>query len=427
MSSTDQPDADGLILASDGGVPRHVSAIDRANSAEHGIATKSVLLSLGWMDRLLSLFIVTAMILGVVIGEFAHDAKKNLDRGQFEGVPAPLVIGLLVMIWPILAKVQFETLPTLFRTRRLWYQVAISVPINWILGPFVMLGLAWATLPDLPDYRAGIILVGIARCIAMVMIWNRIARGDGNTCAVVVIINSILQMVLYAPFALFFINVISGYTDFHLGYQETATAVGIYLGIPLGAGIATRFGARWLLGEYRFQNTLLPCLDILSLVALLFTIIVIFASQAHHILHNIGSVFRTIVPLVVYFAVMWTLVFAVVWGLSARYGKREWGYQMAVTQAFTAASNNFELAIAVSVATYGADAPQTLAATLGPLVEVPVLLILSYMALWIGARMRWDSARAHAPDDANNGKPVCEKIGSGDAKRDMGHECAHGT
>lgn len=382
------PNEDGLILDAYGGVPKLRSALQDARDSTG--AAKGVLLSLGWLDRLLSLNIIIAMILGVVIGEFAPDASRNLSKGNFRGVSAPLVVGLIVMMWPILTKVQYERLPQMFSTKRLWYQLSMSLVLNWILGPFLMLGLAWATLPDLADYRVGVIMVGLARCIAMVMIWNKIARGDSTTCAIIVIINSILQIVLYAPLAVLFINVISDDDQFSLEYSDVAIAVAIYLGIPLAAGVVTRFLVLGLFGPDFFHRKFLPFFGPLSLLALLYTIIIIFAEQAQHILDNLGPVFRTFVPLVLYFALMWTGSFALIWWLSVRYGKTEWGYQMAVVQAFTAGSNNFELAIAVCVAVFGAGSDQALAATIGPLVEVPVLLVLSWVAMFVGKRLRWD-------------------------------------
>lgn len=384
---------------------------------------KSVILALlsglGWLDRLLTPLIVIAMVIGVVIGEYAPNAKENLSKGHLYGVSAPLVIGLIVMMWPILTKVPFETLHKTFQTSRLWSQIGMSLLLNWIIGPFLMLGLAWATLPDLETYRTGIIMVGLARCIAMVMIWNNIAQGDAEVCAILVIINSVLQMALYAPYCIWFINVISRASQsFSLQYGTTAISVLIYLGIPLGAGVVTRFGMIWLLGKKKFNNTFLPFFGPLSLIGLLYTIIIIFAEQSKRILDNLGPTFRTFVPLVLYFAIMWTFTFVLVWRLSLREshskdvekstktedGKssnehdqylndqqcKKWGYEMAVVQAFTAGSNNFELAIAVAVAVYGADSDQALAATIGPLVEVPVLLILSWVALWLRKKLSWN-------------------------------------
>ncbi|ETS63083.1 hypothetical protein PaG_02858 [Moesziomyces aphidis] len=387
-AATAMADEDGLILDPRGGVPELRSALQDARDSTG--AAKGILLSLGWLDRLLSLLIILAMILGVIIGEFAPNAQQNLSAGNFRGVSAPLVVGLIVMMWPILTKVQYERLPQMFATRRLWYQLAVSLVLNWILGPLLMLGLAWACLPDLDDYRVGVIMVGLARCIAMVMIWNKIARGDSTTCAIIVIFNSILQIVLYAPLAVLFVNVISNDDKFQLDYSDVAIAVAIYLGIPLAAGVLTRFLVLGLFGRKFFQNSFLPYFGPLSLVALLYTIIIIFAEQAQHILDNLGPVFRTFVPLVLYFALMWTGSFVLIWWLSLRYGKQEWGYQMAVVQAFTAGSNNFELAIAVCVAVFGVGSDQALAATIGPLVEVPVLLVLSWTAMFVGKRLQWD-------------------------------------
>jgi len=330
------------------------------------------------------------MILGVVIGEFA-DVSPLQEGSGLQGVGAPLVVGLLVMMWPILTKVQYEQFPRLFLTRTLWTQILLSIILNWLIGPFLMLGLAEATLPDLPTYRIGIILVGLARCIAMVMIWTQIAKGDTDICAIVVIVNSLLQIVLYAPMAVFQINVIAGLDNIELNYGNTAIAVLIYLGIPLLAGLLTRMLFLMLPGRERFTTKFLPIFSNLSLLGLLYTIIIIFASQARHILDNLGPFFRTIVPLLLYFTIMWSSTFALLYYLSRRYGaRRGFTYEMAVVQSFTAGSNNFELAIAVAVAIYGAGSDQALAATIGPLVEVPVLLILSWVALFFGHKLQWD-------------------------------------
>lgn len=312
-----------------------------------------------------------------------------------------------LQVLKIAYKVPYETLHKTFRTSRLWLQIAMSVLLNWIVGPFVMLGIAWATLPDLEGFRIGIIMVGLARCIAMVLIWNKIARGDAEVCAILVIINSILQILLYAPYGLWFINIISGSNSFRLAYGDTAISVLIYLGIPLLAGVITRFSVIATFGSQNFHERFLPFFGPLSLIGLLYTIIIIFAEQARHILDNLGPTFRTIVPLVLYFAVMWTMAFVAVWRLSARYGSDNWGYQMAVVQAFTAGSNNFELAIAVCVSVYGPKSDQALAATIGPLVEVPVLLMLSWVALFLGKRMNWNKI---AKGEAANHEALADKV-----------------
>lgn len=235
--------------------------------------------------------------------------------------------------------------------------------LNWIIGPLIMLGLAWATLPDLPTYRTGVIMVGLARCIAMVLIWNRLANGDENYCAILVVFNSILQIILYSPYALLFINVIGGESQvgIHVSYGNVAISVLIvcvqavclhdmfspfafqYLGIPLVAGITTRYTV-WCLTSKEFLNTrFLPLFSPLALIGLLYTILVMFAYQGHHILHNLRPVFRVFVPMILYFFIMWTGAFVLVLWLSRRDRSETgiWGYEMAVVQAFTAGSNNF--------------------------------------------------------------------------------------
>ncbi|KAK0554884.1 arsenicals resistance [Tilletia horrida] len=399
------------ILRTDGGVPELRQSPSRAQdiSASNTVA-KSLVMGLSWLDRLLSIFIILSMILGVVIGVAVPDVQHKINGAELKGVGAPLCVGLILMMTPILTKVQYERLPALLRTTRLRSQIALSFFLNWFAGPLLMLGLAWATLPEkhLAKYRAGVILLAPCRCIAMVMVWVGMARGDSDICALLVIINSVLQMVLYAPIAALLINVVSDSDRNRLQYVNCAVSVLIYLGIPLFAGVAIRFGMLGLTSRKFFHTRFLPVFSPLSLIALSFVIIIIFASQARAILDHIGAVFRTVVPLVLYFAIIWTATFVLVWKLSRRYGAKTWGYQMAVVQAFTAGSNNFELAIAIAVSVYGANSREALAATIGPLVEVPVLLALSWAALVLGRRMRWDKAPAgHSPtveDTKGNGK-----------------------
>jgi arsenite transporter len=245
----------------------------------------------------------------------------------------------------------------------------------------VQLGLAWAFLPDKSDLREGLILVGLARCIAMVLIWTGLAGGDSEYCAILVAINSILQMVLFAPLAILFLRVISG-ADATVSYQVVAKSVAVFLGIPLGAAIVTRFGLRKLFGPSWYDKVFLKFAAPWSLIGLLFTILVLFASQGRQVVHQIVSVVRVAAPLIVYFAVIFFLTLLVTYKLG-------FGYKLAATQSFTAASNNFELAIAVAVATYGANSDQALASTVGPLIEVPVLLGLVYVVKAIGRRRGW--------------------------------------
>ncbi|KIM91942.1 hypothetical protein PILCRDRAFT_57518 [Piloderma croceum F 1598] len=344
------------------------------------------------LDRLLTPAILVFMILGVIIGEFAPHVQEAFDTARFDGVSVPIAIGLIVMMWPILTKVQYEALPKIFSSRRIWIQIGLSMFLNWIVGPLVMLGLAWATLPDLPKYRTGVIMVGLARCIAMVLVWNQLAKGDGNYCAILVGFNSILQIVLYSPYALLFINVVGGESQasVHVSYANVAISVLIYLGIPLVAGVITRFTIWYLVSEEFLVMRFLPFFSPLALLGLLYTILVMFAYQGHHIIHNLGPVFRVFVPMILYFVVMWTGTFGLVFWLSRREGETSlWGYEMAVVQSFTAGSNNFELAIAVAIAVYGVGSDQALAATIGPLVEVPVLLALTWVSLFLSRRLHW--------------------------------------
>ncbi|KAJ7028014.1 sodium bile acid symporter family-domain-containing protein [Mycena alexandri] len=335
------------------------------------------------------------MIVGVLIGEYVPSVQDAFNTARFDGVSIPIVIGLIVMMWPVLTKVQYETLPQIFRSSRLWTHIAISLLFNWIIGPLVMVGLAWATLPDLPTYRTGVIMVGMARCIAMVLIWCDLAKGDGNYCAILVVVNSVLQIVLYSPYTLLFVNVVGGrdaaVAHTHLEYGSVAISVLIYLGIPLVAGLITRYTVWFLTSKIFLEERFLPAFGPIALLGLLYTIVVMFAYQGHHIVQNIGHVFRVFVPMILYFVIMWTGAFALVYGLNrSSKSKKDFGYEMAVVQAFTAGSNNFELAIAVAIASYGVGSDEALAATIGPLVEVPVLVALTWVALYLHRRLSWE-------------------------------------
>ncbi|KAI0784190.1 sodium bile acid symporter family-domain-containing protein [Abortiporus biennis] len=378
------------------------------------------------------------MIVGVIIGEFVPSVQPAFNTVQFNSVSVPIAIGLIVMMYPVLTKVRYEVLlglifNSLFRrrssdttspaktnTRKLLIHSTLSFFLNWLIAPFVMLALAWATLPDLPTYRAGLILVGLARCIAMVLIWNELAGGDREYCAILVVMNSLLQIVIYSPMAVFFINIIGhaqGDEKLRLEYGNVAISVLIYLGIPLGLGLITRLLLLSTPRTTRFLNEVyIPLISPITFIGLLYTIIVMFAYQGHHILHNIGKVFRVMVPLVLYFCIMWSMTFGGVWwigkhqikkaekkGLERELIEKEkkvWSYEMAAVQAFTAGSNNFELAIAVAIAVYGVGSDQALAATIGPLVEVPVLLALTWVAVWLKRKM-WhqDEAEDHASEE----------------------------
>ncbi|KAF7162577.1 hypothetical protein CNMCM5623_007823 [Aspergillus felis] len=342
---------------------------------------QSAFKNLGILDRFLALWIFLAMAIGIILGNFVSNTGPALQKGKFVGVSVPIAIGLLVMMYPILCKVRYESLHYVFRTRQIWIQIAFSIFVNWIIAPFFMLALSWAFLPDEPELRQGLILVGLARCIAMVLIWTGLAGGDGEYCAILVAVNSMLQMVLFAPMGVFFIQVISG-DSVGFEYDTAAKSVAVFLGIPLGAAILTRFTLRWVTSPRWYDEVFLKWASPWSLIGLLFTILVLFASQGRQVVHQIVSVVRVAAPLIVYFAVIFFATLFITY-------KMGFGYKLAVTQSFTAASNNFELAIAVAVATFGADSNQALASTVGPLIEVPVLLGLVYAVKAVAKRLGW--------------------------------------
>ncbi|WPH04962.1 Hypothetical protein R9X50_00785900 [Acrodontium crateriforme] len=340
--------------------------------------------ALSFLDRFLVLWILLAMTAGILLGNLIPSIGTSLQKGTFIGVSVPIAVGLLVMIYPILCKVRFETLHLLLRSRALWTQLFISLVLNWVICPLFMTGLAWAFLPDRKDLRDGLIFVGVARCIAMVLIWTDLAGGDGDYCACLVAVNSLLQIVLFAPLAVFYIRVIShDSTLVHENlYSNCATSVAVFLGIPLAAAIVTRLALRRYLNEDQYQRYFLRFVAPFSLIGLLYTIIVLFASQGLHVVQQITSVLRVCAPLVVYFLVIFPLTAWMMW-------RSGFGYKVSCTQSFTAASNNFELAIAVVVSVYGSGSQEALAATVGPLIEVPVLVALVYVIKWCRKRWNW--------------------------------------
>ncbi|KAL7933006.1 sodium bile acid symporter family domain-containing protein [Trichoderma chlorosporum] len=343
----------------------------------------SAFASLGLLDRFLAVWIFLAMAVGIILGNFVPSMSPALEKGTFVGVSVPIAIGLLVMMYPILCKVQYESLHKLLNKKELWKQIGFSIVVNWIIAPFLMLGLAWAFLPDKSHLRVGLVLVGLGRCIAMVLIWNALAGGNSDYCAILVAVNSILQIVLFAPLAIFFLNVISDENEIvSIPYSVVATSVAAFLGIPLGAAVITRFSLRFIAGPAWYDRVFIRFVSPWSLIGLLYTILVLFAAQGHQVVHQIVSVLRVAAPLVVYFA----LVFMTTVTICRMLG---FEYQYLVTQSFTAASNNFELAIAVAVATFGPDSDEALASTVGPLIEVPVLLGLVYALRWVANRWGW--------------------------------------
>uniref|UniRef100_A0A383W304 Arsenical-resistance protein n=1 Tax=Tetradesmus obliquus TaxID=3088 RepID=A0A383W304_TETOB len=355
-------------------------------AAAGAAAGRGVMSGLSWLDRLLPVWIVAAMVMGVLLGSLAPQVRGALAVLHIGNVSLPIALGLWLMMWPVLTKVRYELLGSLLTSKGALKQFGLSFVLNWVLGPALMTALAWACLPDLPGFRNGVIMVGLARCIAMVLIWNELARGSAELCAVMVAFNSVLQIVLYAPLSLFYLQVVSGGAAVHVGFWPVAKSVLLFLGIPLVAGVLLRYGLiavksrEWL--DKRFMPWFGPC----ALLGLLYTIVVMFASQ--DIISQIGNVARVAVPMLVYFMVMFFASFAL-----SHWCKMS--YESAVTQAFTAASNNFELAIAVAVGVFGINSQEALAATVGPLIEVPVLLGLVYVALWLKPRV-WEKAGSRA-------------------------------
>jgi ACR3 family arsenite transporter len=318
------------------------------------------------------------MALGVGLGALVPGIKEVFNAMSVDTVSFPIAIGLLWMMYPVLAKVKYEELGKITEAGR---QFSVSLLLNWVIGPAIMFALAWVFLPDLPAYRTGLIIVGLARCIAMVLIWNLLAGGDSEYCAVLVALNSIFQILMYSPLAYFYLRIVPEWfgaqgTVVDISMWDIAKSVLIFLGIPLAAGALTRLTLIRRRGVEWYDQQFAPRLGPTALVGLLFTIVVMFSMQGDKILANPADVLRVALPLAVYFVVMFVVSFA----LSIRL---RFSYEMAATQSFTAASNNFELAIAVAVGTFGIASQEALATVIGPLIEVPVLIGLVYVALWV--------------------------------------------
>ncbi|HUP76374.1 MAG TPA: ACR3 family arsenite efflux transporter [Acidimicrobiales bacterium] len=332
---------------------------------------------LSTLDRLLPLWIGAAMLLGIVLGRIVPDLNDQLDKIKIDTVSLPIAIGLFAMMYPVLAKVRYRSLATVIADRR---SLKMSLVLNWLVGPAVMFTLAWLMLPDQPEYRTGLIIVGLARCIAMVLIWNDLACGNRELAAVLVAINSLFQIVAYSLLGYFYLELLPGWLGLDsegvdVSIWQIAKSVLIFLGVPLLAGYLTRtFGERSKGTEW-YEQRFLPRVGPFALYGLLFTIVILFALQGDRITKQPFDVARIALPLLVYFAIMWFGSFYV--GLKMRIP-----YDRNASIAFTAAGNNFELAIAVAIGVFGVSSGQALAGVVGPLIEVPVLVGLVYVALW---------------------------------------------
>ncbi|MGE9808602.1 ACR3 family arsenite efflux transporter [Janibacter sp. G1551] len=331
---------------------------------------------LSTLDRFLPVWIGLAMIVGLILGRAVPGLDEALSAVEIDGISLPIAIGLLVMMYPVLAKVRYDRLDSVTADRRL---LGSSLLLNWVIGPALMFALAWIFLPDLPEYRTGLIIVGLARCIAMVIIWNDLACGDREAAAVLVAINSIFQVIAFAALGWFYLSVLPGWlgldqADLDISAWQIAKSVLIFLGLPLLLGYLSRRLGEKKWGRTAYEESFLPRIGPWALYGLLFTIVLLFALQGDQITSKPLDVARIAVPLLAYFALMW--------GGGYLLGKAlGMSYERTTTLAFTAAGNNFELAIAVAIATFGVTSGQALAGVVGPLIEVPVLVGLVYVSL----------------------------------------------
>ncbi|WP_181785259.1 ACR3 family arsenite efflux transporter [Streptomyces phytophilus] len=358
-----------------------VTAGPEAGAEEH-VARK-----LSTLDRYLAVWILLAMAAGLGLGRVVPGLDDALAKVETGGISLPIALGLLIMMYPVLAKVRYDRLDAVTGDRRL---LTASLAVNWLIGPAVMFALAWIFLPDLPEYRTGLIVVGLARCIAMVIIWNDLACGDREAAAVLVALNSVFQVLAFGLLGWFYLDLLPGRLglgdgeNLDISTWKIALNVAVFLGVPLLAGFLTRRIGERRLGRTAYEQRILPRIGPWALYGLLFTIVLLFALQGETITSHPLDVARIALPLLVYFALMWFGTFALGRAIGLPYDRT-------TTLAFTAAGNNFELAIAVAIATFGVTSGQALAGVVGPLIEVPVLIALVHVSL--ARRRKFDSTR----------------------------------